>query len=110
MFTRFSCSLSNLLVSNASSSSPSTSNSSSSIDIKEDKENILVDGLVLAFPFEPPTRARLRESVGPSSLAVMPLSASTDLTFENSSFTVRASYFSESTMASNHRRGKDYES
>jgi hypothetical protein len=29
------------------------------IDIKEDKENILVTGLVLAFPFEPPTRARL---------------------------------------------------
>jgi hypothetical protein len=28
-------------------------------DIKEDKENILVDGLVLAFPFEPPMRARL---------------------------------------------------
>jgi hypothetical protein len=49
----------NLLVSNASSSSPSTLNSSSGIDIKEDKENILVDGLVLAFPFEPPTRARL---------------------------------------------------
>jgi hypothetical protein len=44
MFTRFSCSLSNLLVINASSSSLSTSNSSSSIDIKEDKENILVDG------------------------------------------------------------------
>jgi hypothetical protein len=59
MFTRFSCSLSNLLVSNANSSSPSTSNSSSGIDIKEDKENILVDGLVLAFPFEPPMRARL---------------------------------------------------
>jgi hypothetical protein len=59
MFTRFSCSLSNLLVSNTNSSSPSTSNSSSGIDIKEDKENILVDGLVLAFPFEPPTRARL---------------------------------------------------
>jgi hypothetical protein len=37
MFTRFSCSLSNLLVSSASSSSPSTSNSSSGIDIKEDK-------------------------------------------------------------------------
>jgi hypothetical protein len=49
----------NLLVSNASSSSPSTSNSSSGIDIKEDKENILVDGLVLALPFEPLTRARL---------------------------------------------------
>jgi hypothetical protein len=29
------------------------------IDIKEDKENILVDGLVLAFRFEPPTRERL---------------------------------------------------
>jgi hypothetical protein len=27
--------------------------------LKEDKENILVDGLVLAFPVEPPTRARL---------------------------------------------------
>jgi hypothetical protein len=59
MFTRFSCSLSNLLVSNANSSSPSTSNSSSTIDIKEDKENILVDGLALVFPFEPPMRARL---------------------------------------------------
>jgi hypothetical protein len=29
------------------------------IDIKEDKENILVDGLMLVFPFEPPMRARL---------------------------------------------------
>jgi hypothetical protein len=59
MFTRFSCSLSNLLVSNAISSSPSTLNSLSGIDIKEDKENIQVDGLVLAFHFEPPMRARL---------------------------------------------------
>jgi hypothetical protein len=59
--TRFSCSLSNLLVNNASSCSPSTLNSSSGIDIKEDKENIRVDGLVLAFPFEPLTRARLWE-------------------------------------------------
>jgi hypothetical protein len=46
MFTGFSCSLSNLLVSSARSSSPSTSNSSSGIEFKEDKENILVDGLV----------------------------------------------------------------
>jgi hypothetical protein len=59
MFTRFSRILSNRLVSNASSSSPSTSNSSSSKDIKEDKENILVDGLDLEFPFEPPMRGRL---------------------------------------------------
>jgi hypothetical protein len=59
MFTRFSCSLSNRLVGNASSSSPSTSNSSSGIDIREDKENILVDGLALVFPFEPPMRVRL---------------------------------------------------
>jgi hypothetical protein len=73
--------------------------SSSGIDIKEDKENILVDGLVLAFPLEPPMRARLWESVGPSSLAVMPLSTSADLSFENSSITVRVSYFSDSTMA-----------
>jgi hypothetical protein len=101
MFTRFSCSLSNLLIGNASSSSPSTSNSPSRIDIKEDKENILVDGLVLAFPYEPPTRARLWESVEPLSLAVMPLSTSADLSFENSSFTIRVSYFSDSTMASN---------
>jgi hypothetical protein len=101
MFTGFSCSLSNLLVSSARSSSPSTSNSSSGIEFKEDKENILVDGLVLAFPFEPPTRARLWESAGPSSLAVMPLSTSADLSFENSSFTVRVSYFSDSTMTSN---------
>jgi hypothetical protein len=91
MFTRFSCSLSNRLVSNACSSSPSTSNSSSGIDIKEDKENILVDGLVLVFPFEPLMRARLWESVGPSILAVMPRSTSTDLSFENISFTVRVS-------------------
>jgi hypothetical protein len=70
-------------------------------DIKEEKENILMDGLVLAFPFEPPTRARLLESVGPSSLAVMPLSTSADLSFENRSFTVRVSYFSDSTIASN---------
>jgi hypothetical protein len=35
------------------------SNSSSGIDIKEDKENILVDGLALDVPFEPPMRARL---------------------------------------------------
>jgi hypothetical protein len=100
MFTRFSCSLSNRLVRSTSSFSPSTLNSSSGIDIKEDKENILVDGLVLAFPFEPPTRERLWESVGPSSLAVMQLSTSTNLSFENSSFTVRVSYFSDSTMAS----------
>jgi hypothetical protein len=46
-FTRFSCILSNRLVSNASSSSPTTSNSSSGKDIKEDKENILVGGLEL---------------------------------------------------------------
>jgi hypothetical protein len=59
MFTRFSCNLLNCLVSNASSSSPSTSNSSSGIDIKEDMENILVDGLALVFPFEPPMRSRL---------------------------------------------------
>jgi hypothetical protein len=59
MFTQFSCNLSNHLVSSASSSSPSTSNSSSSTDIKEDKENILVDGLVLDFPFEASMRARL---------------------------------------------------
>jgi hypothetical protein len=59
MFTRFSCSLSNRLVSNTSSSSPSTSNSSSGMDIKENKENILVDGLALAFPFKPLMRARL---------------------------------------------------
>jgi hypothetical protein len=44
-FTRFSCILSNRLVSNATLSCPSTSNSSSGKDIKEDKENILVDGL-----------------------------------------------------------------
>jgi hypothetical protein len=54
-----------------------------------------------AFPFEPPTRARLWELVGPSSLAVMPLSTSADLSFENSLFTVRVSYFFDSTMASN---------
>jgi hypothetical protein len=59
MFTRFSCILSNRLVSSASSSSPSTSNSSSGIVIKEDKENILVDGLALDFPVEPPMRERL---------------------------------------------------
>jgi hypothetical protein len=59
MFTRFSCSLSNRLVNSASSSSPRTSNSSSGIDIKEDRENILVDGLVLDFPFEPQMRVRL---------------------------------------------------
>jgi hypothetical protein len=87
MFSQFSCSLSNLLVSNAGSSSPSTSNFSSGIYIKEDeedKENILVDGLLLDFPFEPLTRARLWESVRPSILAVMPLSTSADLSFENS--------------------------
>jgi hypothetical protein len=58
-FTRFWCILSNHLVSNASSSSPSTSHSSSGKDIKEDKENILVHGLALDFPFEPPMRERL---------------------------------------------------
>jgi hypothetical protein len=58
-FTRFSCILSNRLVSNASSSSPRMSNSSSGKDIKENKENILVDGLALDFLFEPPMRARL---------------------------------------------------
>jgi hypothetical protein len=35
------------------------SNSSSGTDIKEDKENILVDGLALDFLFEPPMMARL---------------------------------------------------
>jgi hypothetical protein len=35
-------------------------NSSFDTDIKEDKENILVDGLALAFPFEPQMRVRLR--------------------------------------------------
>jgi hypothetical protein len=34
-------------------------NSSSGKDIKEDKENILVDGLALDFSYEPPMRARL---------------------------------------------------
>jgi hypothetical protein len=58
-FTQFSCILSNRLVSNASSSSQSTSNSSSGTDIKEDKENILVDGLALDFPFEPLMRVIL---------------------------------------------------
>jgi hypothetical protein len=57
--SRLSCSLTIRLVRSANSSSPSTSNSSSGIDIKEDKENILVDGLALVFPFEPPMRARL---------------------------------------------------
>jgi hypothetical protein len=46
----------NRLVSSASSSSSSTLNSSSGTDIKEDKENILVDGLALDFPLEPPMR------------------------------------------------------
>jgi hypothetical protein len=32
---------------------------SSGTDIKEDKENILVDELASVFPFEPPMRARL---------------------------------------------------
>jgi hypothetical protein len=59
MFTQFSCSLANLLISSASSSSPTTLNYSSGTNIIEDKENILVDGLALAFPFEPPMRARL---------------------------------------------------
>jgi hypothetical protein len=59
MFTRFSSILSNCLVSSASSSSPRMPNSSSGKDIKEDKENILVDGLALDFPYEPPMRARL---------------------------------------------------
>jgi hypothetical protein len=59
MFTQFLGILSNRLVSSASSSSPSMSNSSSGKDIKEDKENILVDGLELDFPFEPPMSARL---------------------------------------------------
>jgi hypothetical protein len=34
-------------------------NSSFGKDIKEDKENILVGGLALEFPFEPSMRARL---------------------------------------------------
>jgi hypothetical protein len=59
MFTQFSCNLSNRLVSSTGSSYPSMSNSSYGTDIKEDKENILVDGLALDFPFEPPMRARL---------------------------------------------------
>jgi hypothetical protein len=40
-------------------------------------------------------RARLWESVEPSILAVMPLSTIADVSFENNSFTVRVSYFSD---------------
>jgi hypothetical protein len=59
MFTRFSCNLSNLLVSNASSSSPSTSNFSFGKVIKEDKEYILEAALVLDLTSLPPARERL---------------------------------------------------
>jgi hypothetical protein len=56
------CNLSNLLVSNVSSSSPSTSNSSSNKVIKEDIEYIREDALALGLAPKPPTRARLWES------------------------------------------------
>jgi hypothetical protein len=95
MFTRFSCSLSNLLVNYASSSSPSTSNSSSDIDIKEDKENILVDELALAFPFEP---MRVSQALDLGCQAPIHLSR---LELREQLVPVRVSYFFDSTMASN---------
>jgi hypothetical protein len=54
------------------SQAPSTSNSSFGKGIKEDKENIVEDGLTLDLALEPPRRARLRESVRLSRWAVKP--------------------------------------
>jgi hypothetical protein len=60
-----------------------------------------VDGLALDFPYEPPMRARLWESVRPSILAVIQRSSSSNLSFENNTFTVKVPYFSDSTTTSN---------
>jgi hypothetical protein len=69
-------------------------------DIKEDKEYILEDALALDLVTLPPTRARLWESVGLPRRVVKPRSTSADLSFENSSFTVRVVYYSDSRMSS----------
>jgi hypothetical protein len=62
--------------------------------------HILEDALVLDLATLPPTRTRLWESVGLSRQAVKPRSTSADLSLENSSFTIRVVYFSDSRMAS----------
>jgi hypothetical protein len=54
---------------------------------------------VLDLAPEPPTRARLWESIGLSRRAITPRSTLAYLSLENSSFTVRVSYFSDSRMA-----------
>jgi hypothetical protein len=76
------------------------SNFSSGKVIKEDREYILEDVLVLDLAPLPSTRARLWELVGLSRWAVKPRSTSADLSLENSSFTVSVVYFSDSRMAS----------
>jgi hypothetical protein len=89
---------SNRLLSNVRSSSPTMSNSSSAMGTRQDKENCLED--MLALVLEPDTRARLRGSVGFSIFPRTPWSASDDLSLENSSSTVRVSYFSDARKAS----------
>jgi hypothetical protein len=89
---------SNRLLNNARSSSPSTSNSSSGMDTRQDKENCLEDMLELVL--EPHTRARLWGLVRFLIFARTPRSTSDNLSFENSSSTIRVSYFSDSRMAS----------
>jgi hypothetical protein len=68
--------------------------------MKEDREYIIEDVLVLDLATLPLTRARLWESVGLSRCAVKPRSTSADLSFENNSFSIWVVYFSDSRMAS----------
>jgi hypothetical protein len=97
-FSRFSCILLNHLDSSARSTLPNTSKSSSGMDTREDKEYILEDSLALVVELE--MRARLWGLVRFSILARTPRSTSDDLSLENSSSTVRVSYFSNSRIAS----------
>jgi hypothetical protein len=55
---------------------------------------------MLALVLEPDTRARLWGSVGFSIFACTPRSTSDDLSLENSSSTMRVSYFFDYRMAS----------
>jgi hypothetical protein len=68
------------------------------MDTREDKEYILEDSLALVVELE--MRARLWGLVRFSILARTPRSTSDDLSLENSSSTVRVSYFSNSRIAS----------
>jgi hypothetical protein len=69
--------------------------------LKEDKENILVDGLALDFPFratDDGETMRASQALNLGCHAPIHLSR---LSYENRSLTVKVSYFSDSIMASN---------